>query len=132
MRKLITSHLSIAETACHCGCGLGSLYPYLIDPYIAFIFETLRIACGNNPLVINCGWRCPKHNKKVGGYPNSVHLTGGALDIQKPEWMEITEFHNIADLVVGDGGVGRYPNFVHIDAGGIIDSLPKRRRWAKL
>ena len=34
------------------------------------------------PFKINSGYRCPKHNKAVGGSPTSSHLTGHAADIE--------------------------------------------------
>jgi hypothetical protein len=33
------------------------------------------------PFKINSGSRCEKHNKEVGGKPNSAHLSGLAADI---------------------------------------------------
>ena len=33
------------------------------------------------PIIINSGYRSPELNKKVGGAPNSNHLTGCAVDI---------------------------------------------------
>ena len=37
---------------------------------------------GNDPIIINSGFRSPEVNKAVGGAPNSNHLTGGAADIR--------------------------------------------------
>ena len=34
------------------------------------------------PIIINSGYRSPELNKKVGGSPNSNHLTGCAVDIR--------------------------------------------------
>ena len=36
---------------------------------------------GDDPIVINSGFRSPSVNKAVGGAPNSNHLTGCAVDI---------------------------------------------------
>mgnify|MGYP000492272052 CR=1 FL=1 len=33
------------------------------------------------PIYITSAYRCPKHNKKVGGHPKSSHLKGRAFDI---------------------------------------------------
>ena len=35
-----------------------------------------------HPIVINSGYRSPQLNKKIGGQPNSNHLTGCAVDIR--------------------------------------------------
>jgi uncharacterized protein YcbK (DUF882 family) len=37
---------------------------------------------GNDPIIINSGYRSPEVNKAVGGAPNSNHLTGCATDIR--------------------------------------------------
>jgi uncharacterized protein YcbK (DUF882 family) len=37
---------------------------------------------GNDPIIINSGFRSPEVNKAVGGAAGSNHLTGGAADIR--------------------------------------------------
>jgi len=34
---------------------------------------------------VSSGWRPPAHNAKVGGAPNSKHMTGEAIDLADPE-----------------------------------------------
>jgi len=34
---------------------------------------------------VNSGWRPPAHNAKVGGAPNSRHMTGEAIDLGDPD-----------------------------------------------
>ena len=43
--------------------------------------EVLRKRNGK-PIIINSGYRSPQLNKKIGGVPNSNHLTGCAADIR--------------------------------------------------
>ena len=43
--------------------------------------EVLRERAGN-PIIINSGYRSPQLNRKIGGVPNSNHLTGCAVDIR--------------------------------------------------
>ena len=43
--------------------------------------EALRERAGV-PIVINSGYRSPQLNRKIGGQPNSNHLTGCAVDIR--------------------------------------------------
>ncbi len=43
--------------------------------------EILRKAHGG-PIIINSGYRSPQLNRKIGGAPNSNHLTGCAADIR--------------------------------------------------
>ena len=130
MKRLITKHIFYSEIICKCGCGTGE-YPALIHTYIACIFEQIRSACGDGSLYITNGWRCPKHNKKVGGSSNSIHPLGGALDIKKPKWMALIEFIGIADKIIGDGGMGIYLWGIHADCGFLFGS-PKHRRWKNI
>ena len=37
---------------------------------------------GDDPIIINSGFRCPEVNKAVGGWAQSNHLTGCAVDIR--------------------------------------------------
>ena len=41
-----------------------------------------RYGKGNDPIIINSGYRSPQVNKAVGGAANSNHLTGCAVDIR--------------------------------------------------
>ena len=41
-----------------------------------------RYGEGNDPIIINSGYRSPEVNKAVGGVPTSNHLTGCAADIK--------------------------------------------------
>ena len=43
--------------------------------------EVLRERAGT-PIIINSGYRSPQLNRKIGGAPNSNHLTGCAVDIR--------------------------------------------------
>lgn len=68
----------------------------------------------NKPVTINSGYRCQKHNKKVGGAINSRHTQGMAADIVvkgvKP--IEVAKFAE----TIGIRGIGLYDSFVHIDS----------------
>jgi uncharacterized protein YcbK (DUF882 family) len=69
-----TTHFRPDEFACpHCGV-------HLIRPVLLFRLELLRKAIGK-PLPIVSGYRCPEHNRAVGGAPDSQHMYGSAVDI---------------------------------------------------
>jgi uncharacterized protein YcbK (DUF882 family) len=98
--------------------------PYPVDwrddraVVLATVFERIRAAAGNRPLVVLSGYRTPAHNRSVGGARNSQHVLGRALDIRAD---------HLAAGALGDlvrrlattcpeiGGVGQYPTFVHVD-----------------
>lgn len=69
------SDFFILETACKCGCGFNPVHQGLID-----ILQTIA-DCVGTPMKLNCVCRCEKHNKAVGGEPNSYHVKGMAADI---------------------------------------------------
>lgn len=84
-----SEHLKHSEIMCKClnkDCTTTTIYVPTLKS-----FELLRNFL-NMPLVINSGYRCQKHNAKVGGLDNSFHKLGAALDIQVPDGMSIGEF----------------------------------------
>ncbi len=67
-KEMIRKNISRREAACpHCG-ELPS--DRLLDR-----IQALRDACGF-PLPFTSIYRCPVHNKLIGGHPNSVHPLG--------------------------------------------------------
>lgn len=74
-------------------------------------------------LEITSAYRCMKHNKEVGGVPNSFHMQGLAVDLKKPS--KFSTLREFADFLsrIGFTGIGIYlsQGFVHADLG------PKRR-----
>jgi uncharacterized protein YcbK (DUF882 family) len=63
------------EFACPC-CGQEEMD----EGYIIKLDAVREIA--NVVMVITSGWRCLKHNQRVGGSPTSSHLYGKAADIK--------------------------------------------------
>lgn len=70
----VSTHFLEREFACsHCGrCR--------IDPHLVEHLEQLRALVGR-PLHVVSGYRCPEHNRAVGGAKHSQHLTGRAVDL---------------------------------------------------
>ena len=117
----LSEHFQSSEFVCHC-CGMGG---DKISSRLIELLESLRANIGGLPLHVNSGYRCPKHNKEVGGVKNSQHLRGAAADIATPKGMELEVFKWYAEQLPFDF-IGVYPksNFLHLDVrdGGI--SLP--------
>lgn len=119
-----SEHLTWKEIACKgfdCHCDGGFVVKELPPK-----FEHLRDLCTEHmghdcPLIINSGYRCPEHNRRVSMTGRKgPHTRGIALDIRCPEGMDYDIFYSLCLLAFGDGGVGRYrmDRFVHCDVRG--------------
>lgn len=67
----------------------------------------------NSPITITSGWRSQSYNKKVGGYPNSYHLTGMAVDFVVKNYTP-PQVQMMLDPV-HRGGMEYAPGWTHID-----------------
>ena len=77
------------------------------------MLERLRAALGGRPVAVSPGYRCPAHNRAVGGAPESQHLPGNAADTVVSE---VSPERVAAKAeVLKFPGVGRYPSFTHVD-----------------
>lgn len=56
-----------------------------MDPLLISILQIIRDHV-KLPIVVNSGYRCPEHNKRVGGVANSQHIFGKAADIYVEGW----------------------------------------------
>ena len=100
-------HFSLSEFACP-DCGRADM-----DNNFLEMLDKARDIAGI-PFVITSGFRCPEHNKKVGGRPNSAHLRGLAADIRvrgnKQRFIILD-----ALIKVGFKRIGVANDFIHVD-----------------
>ena len=113
----MTKNFKRQEFNCKCGCDMPlEVYENVIK--LAGQLQTLRDYVGR-PIKINSAYRCPKHNKKIGGSETSQHLLGKAADITVQSLKPIEVYTIIEDLidfgVMLQGGLGLYDTFVHTD-----------------
>lgn len=98
--------------ACEMDCKCNRCSDTLIDDKLIDILQKVRTHIGK-PLNINSGYRCPEHNREVGGASRSYHMKGMAADVMasgvKP--IEIAKYAES----IGVKGIGLYSNFVHLD-----------------
>ena len=73
--NLPLANYKLNEFACKC-CSQSKINIQLI-----MALENLR-EMANAPIIIISGYRCPKHNREIGGAKNSQHLYGNAVDIK--------------------------------------------------
>lgn len=78
------------------------------------------------PLIVTSGCRAPAHNTKIGGHPNSLHLTENkkyntngcaAVDISWRNWSQEERDSFVALAKELDWNIGIATTFVHIDRG---------------
>jgi uncharacterized protein YcbK (DUF882 family) len=113
----LSEHFTRDELACPC-CGRC-----IVEPELISALERIRAMVGG-PVIVNSGYRCSAHNRRIGGAHRSRHLEGRAADLAIPNGMTHEEFGNLCEEVIGDdGGVGRGTTFVHVDVRGY------RARW---
>ena len=95
------------EFNCPC-CGKNNMNQLFID--------TLRAAreYSNTPFVINSGYRCEKHNKKIGGVSSSTHIVGSAADIHCTESRQ-RALILCGLLEAGFSRIGIAKTFIHVD-----------------
>ena len=109
--KKISEHFRAGEFMCKCGkyCTETKLDSSLTDR-----LERLRGALGK-AIHVNSGFRCPTHNKNIGGAAGSNHMKGMAADI-RADGVDPLELARCAEAM-GFLGVILYPakRFVHVD-----------------
>ncbi len=101
-------HFKKEEFECKCGCGFNNINEDFVDMLDNARFFT------KTPFKINCGVRCEKHNKEVGGVKDSAHCKGLAVDISVRD--DKSRFIIVSALLkVGFSRVLMYDTFVHVD-----------------
>lgn len=114
-KKQLSKYFVSTEFDCH---GNGCCSTTLINPILIERLNQIREHF-NAPITISSGYRCPTHNRNVGGATGSRHAKGDAADI-------IVKGHTPREVAqyaesIGIKGIGLYEtaadgHFVHIDA----------------
>ena len=121
----LTKNFKKSEFDCSCGCEM----PKKVLDNVKILAEQLQAirTISEQPIQINSAYRCPKHNKSIGGVSNSQHVLGKAADIVIKDHTAEETFYLISELINdGDmlqGGLGAYNSFTHYDIRG------KKARW---
>jgi uncharacterized protein YcbK (DUF882 family) len=69
----------------------------------------------DDSVTITSSYRCPIHNKRVGGVSNSQHMLGTAADIQVKYISPMNVAAYLDELYPNTYGIGTYNTFTHID-----------------
>lgn len=81
-----------------------------IEALVANVLDPAREQLGM-PIVVNSGYRCPKHNAEVGGVPRSQHMDCEAADIR------CRDNERLMRIIVENGRFDQliiYPTFLHV------------------
>ena len=107
------SYFKDSEFVCkHC----GELPKGGMDWDLVNLLNLIRKHFGK-PVIVTSAYRCPTHNRNVGGVADSQHVFGKAADIYI-DGVSPRELARVARLL-GAHGVGIYKSgFVHVDTRG--------------
>lgn len=113
-RNYVSLNFRVNEFFCH---GSGCCSTVQIDPALVEYLQKIRDHF-KKPVTINSGYRCPTHNKRIGGASSSRHTKGQAADISVKD-VAPSEVAKYAESI-GVKGIGLYETnkdgyFVHID-----------------
>ena len=98
------------EFACRC---CGELPPFArenTEALVRQVLDPLR-ECFGRPIYVSSGYRCPRHNREVGGVTHSQHVKGEAADIR------CTDNRLLERLIENQGKYDQliiYPTFLHV------------------
>lgn len=109
-RLRLSEHFRISELACPCGC----VVPVRARERLLLLtsaLERIREAFGQ-PVIVMSGYRCPGHNRTVGGVSGSEHTDGTAADLfvggKTGEEIRGVLERMIAAGEIPEGGLGTY------------------------
>lgn len=99
-----------------CKCGRCETNPEDISQNLVYQLQKLRDHLGL-PIKIASGYRCPAHNKAIGGAKRSQHILGKAVDIDISN-LSVGAQYRLIQLIFGLGvfkGIGIGKGKLHID-----------------
>ena len=118
-----TKNFKVSEFSCHCGCGYN-----VIDQRVINMAQTIRNALGE-PVRVNSGCRCKKHNATVSKVPNSYHTQGLAADLScvigaEALFIAIRSLYDLGHIPELSWACWyKSANFVHVDCGKVRRSV---------
>lgn len=113
----LSPNFLLSEFACKDGTPVPERYMKNVKE-LAKNLQVLRDYI-KEPIHINSAYRTPSYNRKVGGAPQSQHLTASASDITAKNFSPRQIKAIIEKLIkagkMKNGGIGLYMGFVHYD-----------------
>lgn len=92
----LSKNFTSEELQCRCCARL------LYEDSLIVALQRLRDRFGT-PMVVTSGYRCPKHNKEVGGTETSQHTKGTAVDLVFYQAANRNRFIALVEKMLDDG-----------------------------
>lgn len=103
-------YFTMNEFQCKDGCEMPASARENIKALVENVLDPVREQLGK-PIYVNSGYRCPRHNLKVGGAVNSQHMKGEAADIRSEDNMmlqRLIKAQGVFDQMIV------YDSFIHV------------------
>ena len=125
MPNKLTKNLTRDEFACQGEDCCDHSSP--ISLLLVASLQELRNKLGSG-IEVTSGFRCVKHNKRVGGAASSFHCLGLAADVKASNGTSPKDLARLAEEIYPfqKGGIGIYRSWIHLD---VRNSGPAR--WTK-
>ena len=111
-------YFKMKEFECHDGCEMPAEARANIEALVEAVLDPARERLGK-AIRVNSGYRCAKHNLKVGGAVGSQHMKGEAADVVPGDSGQVTgdSLERLARIIKEQGVFDQmivYPTFVHV------------------
>lgn len=112
-------YFKMKEFECRDGCVMPASVRENIVALVENVLDPARERLGM-PIRVNSGYRCAKHNRKVGGVAASQHLLGEAADVvpvNSEKGKVKSELERLVRIIKEQGAFDQlivYPTFVHV------------------
>lgn len=112
-------YFKMKEFECRDGCVMPASARDNIVALVENVLDPARERLGM-PIRVNSGYRCAKHNRKVGGGAASQHLLGEAADVvpvNSEKGKVKSELERLVRIIKEQGAFDQlivYPTFVHV------------------
>lgn len=118
--KQITKNFNEDEFRCTC-CNKLDYLDHSLVKSLQQLRDLIEQEIGEHKIVVNCGYRCRKHNEELGSKETSQHRLGKAADIviSGITPIQVAKYASRIKLFK-TGGIGVYNNFVHVDVRGKV------------
>lgn len=130
----LTKHINAREIRCKCGKMHATLYDTdtlnKIEHLISAVADYYNATPEKTHIFLSSGYRCPDHDKAVGGNGKGTHTAGYALDFEMIVPGKGVDSRVIAALAkdIGFTGIGRISDYyIHVDNAPV--SMHGGRKW---